>query len=174
MLVVSNENSGCDLIFLVSRNRCRDLNLMSRPLFCCDVIQLSYRGLEFRSRPNIFFNHWNSCRNLKKYVATIPSSYSVATSSLSLNSSLQFLYFWSRPDCSAMFWNICHDLDLMSRHQFLLPVMLIFVTTMFFRPFNKFNVTTLVPCRDLVVLFSTTFYVATSELCRDLISVVSH
>ena len=53
MLVVSSENSGCDLIFLVSRNRCLNLTLsafttflcsdlesMSRPLFCCDVIQL--------------------------------------------------------------------------------------------------------------------------------------
>ena len=54
MLVVSSENSSCDLIFLVARNCCRDLTLsaftalffhdlnsMSRPLFYCDFIQLS-------------------------------------------------------------------------------------------------------------------------------------
>ena len=31
MLVISSENSGCDLIFLVSRNWCHDLNSMSQP-----------------------------------------------------------------------------------------------------------------------------------------------
>ena len=66
------------------------------------------------------------------------------------------------------------DLDLMSRHEFLLPAMLIFVATMFFVPFNKFYVMTSVPCHDLAVLFSTAFYVATSKVCRDLIFVVNH
>ena len=41
MLVVSSETSSCDLPFLVSRNWCRDLNLMSRPhslcLYCISV-----------------------------------------------------------------------------------------------------------------------------------------
>ena len=126
MLVVSSENSGCDLILLVSRNYCRDLNSMSRPhslcLYCISMsrprfdvatyfllrrhsIVLSFqagrdskllvclfscRDVEFRSRASIFFNHCNSCRDLKNYVATILSSYLVATSSLRLNSSLKF------------------------------------------------------------------------------------
>ena len=38
---ISSENSGCDLIFLFSRNWCRDLNSMSRPhslcLYCISV-----------------------------------------------------------------------------------------------------------------------------------------
>ena len=107
-------------------------------------------------------------------VTTISSSYLVTISFLSLSSSLQFLYFWLRPDCSTLFWNICRDLNLMSRHQFMFPIMLIFVATMFFIPFNKFYVTTSIPCRDLAVLFSTAFYVATSKACRDLISIVNH
>ena len=63
-----------------------------------------------------------------------------------------------------MFWNIFRDLNLMSRHQFLFPVMLIIVMTMFSLPFNKFYVTTSIPCRDLAILFSTALYVATSFL----------
>ena len=35
MLVISSENSGFDLFFLVSRNWCRDLNSMSRPDSLC-------------------------------------------------------------------------------------------------------------------------------------------
>ena len=35
MLVINSENSGCDLVFLVSRNWCRDLNSMSRPDSLC-------------------------------------------------------------------------------------------------------------------------------------------
>ena len=92
----------------------------------------SCRDVDIRSRPSIFFNHCNSCRDLK--IMSRPSllpiqsqpHFSVSTVPL------QFFYFWSRPDCYALFWNICHDLNLMSRHQFLLPTMLIFVATMFF------------------------------------------
>ena len=101
MLVVSSENSCCDLIFLVSRNWCRDLNSMLRLHFLClycismsrprfDVTTslllrhhsvilslqasrdskllvclFSCHDVEFRSRPSIFFNHYNSCRDLK-------------------------------------------------------------------------------------------------------------
>ena len=129
MLVVSSENSGCDLIFLVSRNWCRDLNSMSRPhslcLYCISVWQtqfdvaislllrchsvvlslqigrdskllvclFSYRNVEFRSRPSIFFNHCNSCRDLKSMsrpsllpiqlqphfsVSTVPFNFSIS------------------------------------------------------------------------------------------------
>ena len=35
MLVINSENSGCDLLFLVSRNWSRDLNSMSRPDSLC-------------------------------------------------------------------------------------------------------------------------------------------
>ena len=35
MLVVSSDNSGCDLIFLVSRNWCRDLTLSAFTAFLC-------------------------------------------------------------------------------------------------------------------------------------------
>ena len=42
MLVISSENFGCNLIFLVSRNWCRDLNSMSRPdSFCLHYISMS-------------------------------------------------------------------------------------------------------------------------------------
>ena len=96
------------------------------------VCLFSCRDVDIRSLPSIFFNNCNYCREPQNYVGTIPSSYPVATSFLNLNDFLQFFYFWSRLDCSALFWNICRDLDLISRHQFLLPVMLIFVATMFF------------------------------------------
>ena len=134
MLVINSENSGCNLTFLVSRNRCHNLNSMSRPQFDVAtsfllrrhlvmlslqagrdskllVCLFSCRDVEFRSQPGIFLNHF--LYRPQKYVATIPSSYPVVTSFLSLNSCLQFFYFWSRPDCSALFWNICRDLDLM-------------------------------------------------------------
>ena len=115
MLVVSNETSGCNLPFLVSRNWCRNLNSMSRPHSLCVycifvsgprfdvatsfmlssslllghsfsftlrhpsvilnfqagrdskllVCLFSYRDVDIRSRPRIFFNHCNSCRDLK-------------------------------------------------------------------------------------------------------------
>ena len=35
MLVISSENSGCELLFLVSRNWCCDFNSMSRPNSLC-------------------------------------------------------------------------------------------------------------------------------------------
>ena len=42
MLVISSENFGCNLLFLVSRNWCRDLNSMSRPdSFCLYYISMS-------------------------------------------------------------------------------------------------------------------------------------
>ena len=56
----------------------------------------------------------------------------------------------------------------------LLPPMLIFVATTFFWPLNKLCVATSIPCRDLAVLLSIAFYVAISNQCRDLISVVNH
>ena len=115
MLVVSSENFGCNLIFLVSRNWCHDLNSMSRPhslyLYCISVSRprfdvatsfllsfsllfghsfsfmlrhhsvvlslqvgrdsklqvclFSCRDVDIRSLPSIFFNHCNSCRDLK-------------------------------------------------------------------------------------------------------------
>ena len=96
------------------------------------VCFFSCRDVEFRLRPNIFFNRCNSYRDLKGM--SRPSLLPIQSQphfSVSTNS-LQFFYFWSRPDCYALFWNICHNLDLMSRHQFLLLVMSIFVATMFF------------------------------------------
>ena len=96
------------------------------------VCLFSCRDVDIRSRPSIFFNHCNSCRDLKSMsrpsLLPIQSQLHFSVSTIPL----QFFYFWSRPDCSALFWNICRDLDLMSRHQFLLPVMLIFVATIFF------------------------------------------
>ena len=66
------------------------------------VCLFSCHDVDIRSRPSIFFNHCNSCSDLKSM---------------------------SRP---SLLWNIWCNLDLMSRHQFLLPVMLIFIATMFF------------------------------------------
>ena len=94
--------------------------LMSRPLFCRDVIQLSrvFKLIVTQICWVAYFlvATWNLGRvqvfSLLSaiLVVTFPSSYLVATSFLSLNISLQFFYFWSRPHCSALFWNICHDL----------------------------------------------------------------
>ena len=89
MLVVSSETFGCDLPFLVSRNWCRDLNSMSSSLHLGHIFSFmlrhpsvvlnfqagrdskllvclfSYRDMDIRSQPSIFFNHFNSFRNLK-------------------------------------------------------------------------------------------------------------
>ena len=115
MLVISNNNSCCDLPFLVSRNWFRGLSSMSRPnslfLYYISVFgpqfdvatsfllsaflllgrSFSFRlrhhsvvlslqasrnskllvclfscpDVDIRSRPSSFFNHFNSCRDLK-------------------------------------------------------------------------------------------------------------
>ena len=71
-----------------------DSNLLVCLFSCCDV--------DIRPRPNSFFNHCNSCRDLKSMSRPFFSSYPVATSFLSLNNFHSISYFWSRPDCSSL------------------------------------------------------------------------
>ena len=143
MLVVSSEASGCDLLFLVSRNWCRDLNLMSRPhslcLYCISMLRprfdvatsfmlsssllLGYNFSFMLRHPSVVLNfqagrdskllvYFFSCRDVdirsdqvfslitailvatSKVCCDHPSFYPIATSFLSLNSFLQFFYFF--------------------------------------------------------------------------------
>ena len=72
----------------------RDSKLLVCLFSCCDV--------DIRLRPSSFFNHCNSCRNLKCMSRPFFPSHPVATSFLSLNSFHSISYFWSRPDYSSL------------------------------------------------------------------------
>ena len=58
------------------------------------VCMFSCRDVDIRSRPNSFFNHCNSCRDLKSMSRPFFSSHPVPTSFLSLNSFHSISYFW--------------------------------------------------------------------------------
>ena len=52
------------------------------------------RDVDIRSRPSNFFNHYNSCRDLKSMSRPFFSSCPVTTSFLSLNCFHSISYFW--------------------------------------------------------------------------------
>ena len=185
MLVVSSENLVATSFFLFpgigvatsiqchditlstfTAYLCRDLDSMSRPHFCCLplcflvtaplfmlrhhsivlslqksrdstllVCLFSCRDMAIRSRPSSFFNQCNSCRDLKSM---------------------------SRPNCSSSLLKYLSRTQFHVATSFLLPAILILVATTFFGPFNKFYVTTSVPCHNLAVLLSIAFCIATS------------
>ena len=58
------------------------------------VCLFSCRDVDNRPRPSSFFNHCNSCCDLKSMSRPIFYSYPVATSFLSLNSFHSISYFW--------------------------------------------------------------------------------
>ena len=83
------------------------------------ICLFSCRNMDIRSQPSIFFNHCNSCHDLK----SMPRP-----SLLPIQSQPHFLV----STVPLQFSISSRNLDLMSQHEFLLPAMLIFVATMFF------------------------------------------
>ena len=141
MLVVSSETSGCDLPFLVTRNWCRDLKLMSRPhSLLSSFLPLGHSFSFMLPHPSVVF------------------SFQVGPDSKLLVClfSCRDVEIRSRP---SIFFNHCNsyrDLKTMSRPSFL-P----------FRSQPHFSVSTVpfnfsISCRDLTVLLCFGIYAATS------------
>ena len=155
MLVISNENSGCDLLFLVSRNWCRNFNSMSQP----DSLCLYYISV---SRPRfdvttsfLLLASLLLCRNFLfrlRHLSVVLSLQAGRDSTLLVCLfSCRDVVIKLRPSSFFNQCNSCRDLKSMSRldcssfllkymsrpqfhvaTSFMFPYILIFVTTMLF------------------------------------------
>ena len=185
MLVVSSENPVATSFFLfpgigvMTSIRCRDLTLSSFAAFLC-------RDLDSMSQPHF------CCQPLYFLVTTLfmLRRHSVVLSLREGRDSTLLVFLFSchdvvirlRPSNFFNQCNSCRDLKSMSRsdcYSFLLkylPRPQFHVTTSFLLPAILILVVTTfsVTCRDLAVLLSTAFCVATSIRCGDLISFVSN
>ena len=132
MLVVSSENSRCDLIFLISRNWCRDLTLsafttflcgdldsMSRPHFCCRLLFfLVTAPLFMLQRHSVIFSLQAGCDS---------------TLLVCLFSCLDVV-IWSQQSSFFNQCNSCRDLTVI--------------------PFAEIYVATSIPCRNIISVSS--------------------
>ena len=152
MLVVSNETSGCDLPFLISKNRCRDLTLFAFIVFLCRDLDVA---TSFLLSSSLLLGH--SFSFMLRHPSVVLNFQAGRDSKL-----LVFLFscrnvdIRSRPSILFNHYNSCRDLKIMSRPS-LLPILS--------QP--HFSVSTVsfnfsISGRDLTVLPYFGIYVATS------------
>ena len=145
MLVINSENSGCDILFLISKNWCRDLNSMSRLESLC----LYYISL---SRPQ----------------------FDVTTSFLLSASLLLGCIFSFRLQHLQLSWAFKQVATQLCWSAYFLVAMWSLGCDQVVSLISAIPVATSKICRDLIVLPFVEIYVVTSIPCRDIISVASY